>query len=237
MNRLPDATESPHAAFLRAIQEWVWSRFPTRQLSASDIFYSLQWAESQIPASVFIKSFDLFLQAHPHHFDEGCKLSKLQYEASRIIGEQQKATAQSPQKKEIQIVCDPYETALKYITICGQRTDNPILRDELRKLYASFKSAKTQAEQKYTNWNKQTEAFYKYKAEAFLLWQESVQHLCAYCLSLLSDVEQEKIKALTPAEKMHCFQLGPEAESIYVDRILREKVARYFDFEELLNSI
>ena len=83
MNRLPDATESPHAAFLRAIQEWVWSRFPTRQLSASDIFYSLQWAESQIPASVFIKSFDLFLQAHPHHFDEGCKLSKLQYEASK----------------------------------------------------------------------------------------------------------------------------------------------------------
>ncbi len=90
---------------------------------------------------------------------------------------------------------------------------------------------------KYPNWNKQTEEYYKFKAEAFLLWQDDIQNLCNNCLSMLSDTEQNQLRTLTPAEKIHCFQLGQEAETIYLNRILREKIARYFDFEELLNAI
>ncbi len=237
MKHLPADTESPHADFLRAIQEWVWLRYPTRQLSASDIFYSLQWAESHIPASVFTQNFDAYLLEHPHYFDDGCKLSKLQFEAKRIIGEQQKELSGLPANTEIHVDSDPYDTAIRYITICGKRTTNPLLKDELRKIYTNLRSSRKKAMIKYPNWNKQTEEYYKFKAEAFLLWQDDIQNLCNNCLSMLSDTEQNQLRTLTPAEKIHCFQLGQEAETIYLNRILREKIARYFDFEELLNAI
>ena len=234
---LPDATESPHAAFLHAIQEWVWTRYPTRQLSATDIFYSLQWAESQLPASVFIRSFEDFLAAHPHHFDDGCRLSKLQFEARRIIAQQQKAQSEAPRNSAPIVVNDPFHTALKIITICGQRTENPILKDALRKLYADFRTAQQQTRQKYPDWDRHTEAFYRLKAEALLLWQESVQKLCDDCLALLSENERQPLTELTAAEKIHCMQLGPEAEKIYKNRVRNEKITEYFGVHELLGDI
>jgi len=75
----------PHASFLQDIQNWVWKRFPTRQLSATDIFYAMQWAESGVPSIFFIDGFEAWLQTHPKEFVANAKLSNLRFEADRIV--------------------------------------------------------------------------------------------------------------------------------------------------------
>ena len=76
-----------HELFLRDMQAWVWMRYPTRQLSATDVFYALQWAASGLCARDFTSAFDAYLAEHPDVFDRGCRLSRLQYEAKRVIAD------------------------------------------------------------------------------------------------------------------------------------------------------
>ena len=215
---MKDGNSLPNTAFLRDIQDWVWKRFPTRQLSATDIFYVLQWADSGVPACIFIDGFENWLKSHPREFVSECRLSSLQFEAGRIISAYRQTHAASSIPEPI-IVDDPYETALNRIAAQGRKTNNPLLRNMLRTFYQQMLSSRKRARKDYPDWNTHFRA------------------LIDECFRMLAEQEQEKLTELTPAEKLHCMQIGSEAQQIYKSHLLQKKIAQYFDISPLLESL
>lgn len=234
---LPNPMESPHAGFLRSMQEWVWRRFPTQQLSATDIFYVIQWAQSGIPVSALIEDFEDFLRNRPHFLDDGCRLSKFNPEAHRYIKDSRQHSPSIPHPQEKIIVCDPYLVILDRLTACGRQTQNTLLKEELRKLYATMRSSCMQAQKSEPEWMQRSDSFYRLKAQALTDWEAGLTNLCRTCYEMLSEEERTKLKELDKAERAHVMCLGTEAEAIWRVRRLKEKVAAYFGFEGLLDSI
>ena len=233
---MKDGNSLPNTAFLRDIQDWVWKRFPTRQLSATDIFYVLQWADSGVPACIFIDGFENWLKSHPREFVSECRLSSLQFEAGRIISAYRQTHAASSIPEPI-IVDDPYETALNRIADQGRKTNNPLLRNMLRTFYQQMLSSRKRARKDYPDWNTRSESFYPLQARAIIDWNTHFHALIDECFRMLAEQEQEKLTELTPAEKLHCMQIGSEAQQIYKTHLLQKKIAQYFDISPLLESL
>ena len=225
---------SHHAPFIRAIQDWVHNRYPTRQLSATDLFYAIQWANSEVPAACFVEAFEEILRNRPHFLDEGFRLSKFNFEAQKMISRYRQKRSEDPQPIEKICVSDPYQEILDRLVKCGRMTTNPVLRDELRKLYQNMRQSKHQAENAEPEWSQRADQYYRYKSHAVVDWDEGLANLCNTCFMMLADVEQKTLLELSPAEKAHLMHLGEEAEKIWRTQRLREKVASYMGFSELL---
>ena len=226
----------PHAEFLRGIQNWVWRRFPARQLSATDIFYALQWAESGVPCCIFTDGFEAWLQTHPQECEKSIKLSGFHFEAERIIAGYRKLHANDPHLTPV-IVDDPYEKALSLIAECGRNTKNPLLRDELRIFYQTMLKSRAENRQLYPDWNQRSESFYPLKAHALVDWENALNLLLEHCYNMLSEEEQNKLSMLKPADKIHCMHISEEAQKIYINRILHQNVAEYFEITKLLGNL
>lgn len=233
-NGLRNITDSPHAPFLRALQAWVWQRFPVHQLSATDIFYALKWAQTGIPADMLTEAFEAWLRDHPHHFDDGFRLTRLKLQAEHAISEfRKKPAAAAPPL----LVNDPFKIALDTITTCGRQTNNPLLRDALRAFYQAMREAQKNAIDECPGWNERPDAFYPFKARAILAWDEHLAQLLSHCYNMLSEQEQTHMKALTPREKIHCMHLGEEAKQYYLKQCLNARLAAYFQIESLIENI
>lgn len=226
----------PHAEFLRDIQSWVWKRFPTRQLSATDVFYALQWAESGVPFCIFSDGFEAWLHTHPLEFVKSGNLSALHFEADRIIKAYHQHLS-SVSNTTPTIVDDPYETALTRIAEVGKKTQNPLLRDELRIFYQNMIVSRTEARKLYPDWNQRSESFYPLKARAIIDWDASIEILLQHCFSMLSEQEQTRLQKLAPVDEIHCMQIGEDAQKIYKLRILNQKIAEYFEISVLMTSL
>lgn len=232
-NGLYNIVDSPHTSFLRTIQAWVWQRFPVHQLSANDIFYAIQWAQSGIPAAMLTEAFETWLQEHPHHFDDGFRLTRLKLQAEHAIAEYRKKAMATPPPV---IVHDPFKAALDAITVCGKQTENPLLRDLLREFYQGMRDAQALAIESCPGWNERPDAFYPFKARAILAWDKHLAHLLTQCFNMLSEQEQTQIKQLTPREKIHCMHLGNEAKQYYLKQCMNTRLAAYFQIESLLEN-
>lgn len=226
--------DTPHAPFLRGIQSWVWRYFPVHQLSATDIFYALKWAQSGIPVTMLTEHFDVWLHEHPHHFDEGFRLVRLQRQAERAISEFRKKPAPIPPPV---LVDDPFKRALETITSCGKQTENPLLRDALRQFYQAMREAHKLALTACPEWNQRPDAFYPFKARAILAWDEHLAILLQYCFDMLTETEQLQIQTMSPQEKVHCMHLGDEAKQHYIGQCQNKRIATYFHIEPLLENI
>lgn len=224
-----------HDSFLRDMQNWVWVRFPTRQLSAADIFYVIQWADSGIPARFFIDGFEQHLQRGSSEFCRTGNLSCLRFEADRLIASWRRDHA--GQEKVSILVEDPFEKALSRLTMIGCRTENSLLRDELRIFYQNIINSRNIARNTYPDWNQRSESFYPLKARAILDWDTSLATFLKHCFAMLSEQEQHRLSELSPVEQMHCMYISEEAQELYKMRILHHKVAEYFDVKELLDDL
>ena len=228
---------SVHAPFIKAMQEWVWRRFPTRQLSATDLYYVMQWASSEIPVSVFIDSFEAYLKEHPHFFETDCRLSKFQFQARRVISACRQHQTEADQPMDKIQVTDPYATILEQLALCGRRTKNPLIRDSLRTLYQKMRESCRTARREYPEWDKKADDFYRLKAQALLDWEQEFNGFCQTCFMMLADVEQEKLLELSPSEKVHLMYLGMDGQAAWQARRLNEKTAVYLGVAELLEVI
>ncbi|MBQ9395486.1 MAG: hypothetical protein IJU23_08210 [Proteobacteria bacterium] len=226
---------SVHDSFLRDMQNWVWVRFPTRQLSATDIFYALQWADSGVPARYFIDGFEENLRRSGAEFAKTGKLSCLRLEADRLIAAWRRDHA--GQEKAAILVEDPYEKALSRLTMIGCRTENSLLRDELRIFYQNMMYSRTQARKSYPDWNQRSESFYPLKARAIVDWEDSLARLFEHCYVMLSEQEQSRLSSLSPQEQMHCMYISEDAQKTYKMRILNHKLADYYKMNELLEDL
>jgi len=218
--------------FLATMQRWLNDCFPTRQFSSTDIFYLFQWARSGIPAAEFMAGFNDFLARHPGFFDKSFRLSRLKYEAERIIAKQIKCRTQAIHEP-LSIVNDPYQPLLEAVTHCGRSLANPMLRDILRQAFRDLKHAQTQAEHRLSQWRTLAEDYYAFKAQAMMDWQSVLQKIGDACLACLTPQEMETITALSAREKVHAMQLGHEAAQHYQKARAREKLAQYFDLSSL----
>ncbi len=227
---------TPHTEFLRDIQSWVWKRFPTRQLSATDIFYALQWAESGVPFCIFSDGFEAWLHTHPLEFVKSGNLSDLHFQADRIIKAYHQHISSAPDTTPT-IVDDPYDTALTRIAEVGKKTKNPLLRDELRIFYQNMLISRTEARKLYPDWNQRSESFYPLKARAIIDWDKALKTLLQHCFSMLSEQEQTHLKKLAPVDEIHCMKIGEDAQYIYKTRILNQKIADYFEISALIKSL
>lgn len=231
---IQNITDSPHASFLRALQAWVWRRFPVHQLSATDIFYAIQWAQTGISADMLTDYFEAWLQDHPHHFDDGFRLTRLKLQAEHAIADFRKKPISSVSPI---LVSDPFKAALDAITVCGKQAENPLLRDELRAFYQAMREAQRESQTTYPDWSSRRDIFYMFKARALLAWDEHLGHLFENCFAMLSDQEQLEMKQLTVQEKLHCMHIGDEAKQHYIQRCLYQRIASYFRIEYLLENI
>lgn len=225
---------SVHAPFIKAMQEWVWRRFPTRQLSATDLYYVMQWAASEIPVSVFIDSFEAYLKEHPHFFETDCRLSKLQFQARLVMSSCRQHLGEISQPPEKIQVIDPYATILEQLALCGRRTKNPLIRELLRSLYQTMRESCRMARNAFPEWENKADDFYRLKAQAVLDWEQGFQAFCQSCFMMLADVEQEKLLELSPSEKAHLMYLGSDAQAAWQAQRLNEKTAVYLGVAELL---
>ena len=233
MNTLGDTL--PHTAFLRDMQNWVWKRFPTLQLSASDIFYAMQWAETGVPSIIFIDGFENWLQTHPKEFVSDARFSALRFEADRIITAYRLVhpqTAESAFKAE-----DPFEQLLTRIEQIGKQATDERLLKELRQIYQTMRGCQRESQQQYPDWQTRSEAFYTYKARMLIQWDECIETLMHACLSWLSQEKCEQMHALSAEENMHLLYLGDEAQELYRKRRIHEKVADYYGIRGLLDSV
>ena len=228
---IQNITDSPHATFLRELQEWVWRRFPVHQLSATDIFYAIQWAQTGISADMLTDYFEAWLQDHPHHFDDGFRLTRLKIQAEHAIADFRKKPVVSVSPI---LVNDPFKSALDVITICGKQAENPLLRDALRVFYQAMREAQREAVASYPDWTQRQDVFYMFKARAHLAWDEHLARLFEHSFGMLSEPEQAEMQQLTAQEKLHCMHIGDEAKQHYIQRCLYQRIATYFHIESLL---
>lgn len=225
-----------NAPFIRDMQAWVWKRFPSRQLSATDIYYVLKWAESGVPSSIFTDAFEHLLNSRACEFETSGKLSTLRFEAGRIIADYQKTLLREPNVRPV-TVDDPYETALSRIAQAGRDTQNQLLQAELRRFYKSILDDQSKARHDYPEYGSRIESFYAYKAQAILAWDKGMEALLENCARLLSDEERLPLLSLTPKEKLHCIPLSEEARELYKKHIFNRKLAEYFEFSSLLEPL
>ncbi|MBQ9242017.1 MAG: hypothetical protein IJ165_02110 [Proteobacteria bacterium] len=225
-----------NAPFIRDMQAWVWKRFPSRQLSATDIYYVLKWAESGVPASIFTDAFEHLLKSRACEFETNGKLSTLRFEAGRIIADYQKSLLREPNVRPV-TVDDPYETALSRIAQAGRDTQNPLLQAELRRFYKSILEDKSQAQHDHPEYSARIEAFYLYKSQAILAWDKGLDALLENCARFLSDEERLPLQALTPQEKFHCIPLSEDARELYKKHIFHKKLAEYFTLSSFLEPL
>ncbi len=225
----------PHASFLQDIQNWVWKRFPARQLSASDIFYVMQWAETGVPSIYFMDGFEAWLRAHPKEFITNANLANLRFEADRII---EGYRSLHPVQQHIEMnVKDPFETMLHRLEILGKSTQDEALRQDLRRIYQQIRTSQREAQSKYSDWNKHAEIYYTFKARALIQWDECIESLIAQCFSRLPQEKQEEMKKLTPAENLHLLRLGDEAQEQYQKTQFHQRIAKHYGMESLLDPI
>ncbi|MBO4350215.1 MAG: hypothetical protein J6A01_04610 [Proteobacteria bacterium] len=225
----------PHASFLQDIQNWVWKRFPTRQLSASDIFYVMQWAETGVPSIFFIDGFEAWLRAHPKEFITNANLANLRFEADRIIeGYRSLHPVQLPVEINVE---DPFETMRHRLEILGKSTQDEALRKDLRKIYQQIRTAQRETQSQYPDWNQRAESFYTLKARALIVWDECIESLITQCFSRLPQEKQEEMKVLTPAENLHLLRLGDEAQEMYKKTQFHQRIAKHYEMESLLDPI
>lgn len=229
-----------HELFLRDMQAWVWMRYPTRQLSATDVFYALQWAASGLCARDFTSAFDAYLAEHPDVFDRGCRLSRLQYEAKRVIGAEKRRQSTLPAAQmpwHGDIVEDPYDVAICRIIECGKRTEQPPIRDILRKAYVALIQAHQVSIAAHPNWRETPESFAKYKAQCLADYASAVDLTFEGVNELLCDEEKAKLRRLDQREKIRAFQLGNDAKARFLAQIYRRNVAGYFGLDVLLSPL
>lgn len=226
---------SDHDVFLRDMQNWVWVRFPTRQLSATDIFYAIQWADSGVPSRYLIDGFEENMRRSGAEFAKSGKLSCLHFEADRLISawHREHAVLQPAPL----LIDDPYEKALSRLTMIGCRTENSLLRGELRIFYQNMVNSRTLARKTYPDWNQRSESFYPLKARAIVDWEDSLAKLFEHCYAMLSEQEQNRLSELSPVEQMHCMYISEDAKKAYKLRILNNKIAEYFKMSELLDDL
>lgn len=225
--------QMPHSEFLQDIQSWVWKHFPTRQLSAADIFYAMQWAETGVPCCIFTDAFEACLRSKNNEFLKTGKLSSLHFDAERVIDNYRiQHTDNSP--KQPLIVDDPYQIALERIADSGKKTNNPLLRDELRIFYQNMLNSRSENRKAYPDWNQRSESYYPLKARAIVDWESSLSTLLNNCFEMLTDQEKSQLQKLSPADEAHCLFISEEAQNVYKKRILNQKIAEYFDISPLL---
>lgn len=225
--------DSPHAAFLRDIQAWVWTYCPTRQLSATDTYYALKWAASGLPASTFTRAFDAFIAKNPRTFAHGCRLSILSSYAARIMSTAPKLAPQ-PAIPIPDSARDPFDEAIDRIVQCGKRSQNPLLRDLLRTAYNELSRAHQAAVKECPHWRATPHDFYEFKARALTAIDAQIARICLSAREFLSPAELRDLQKLTPAEQLHCLRLGPDAESRYKNRIFDQKMASRLGFSDVL---
>ncbi|MBQ1926679.1 MAG: hypothetical protein II767_04595 [Proteobacteria bacterium] len=225
-----------NAPFIRDMQVWVWKRFPSRQLSATDIYYVLQWSESGVPSSLLIDGFEHYLKTRTNAFETSGRLSELRFEAGRIIADYQK-TLLAPSNVPPVTVDEPFEIALTRIAQAGQATDNPLLQSELRKYYKAMLDSKSKAQSAYPEYQTRIESFYAYKAQALLAWDKGLETLLTNCRQFLSAEETATLETLSPPEKLHCILLSEEAKTNYIKQIFQKKLADYFNLSTLLEPL
>ncbi len=226
-----------HEMFLRDMQSWVHLRYPTRQLSATDVFYALQWASSGLTAHDFTAAFDVYLSQHPEAFERGCRLSRLKYEAQRVMrdGNRRRAfPASARPAPDCSDADDPYEIAICRIIECGKQTPMPPLRDILRKAYTAMAQAHRVCAQVFADWRLTPENYAEYKAKCLIDFEAAVDEVFRSATELLAGEEIEKLRELTQKEKIRAFRLGDEAKERFLARAFRQNAARYFGIEKLL---
>ena len=234
---MTDTLPFRHEIFLRDIQSWVWMRYPTRQLSAADVFHALQWAASGLSAHDFTIAFDAYLRKHPRLFERGCRLSQLQYEAKRVISAEKRRRSAQPAVAPPwngADVDDPYETALRRIVECGKQTEQPPIRDILRKAYSALYHAHRVSLAAHAEWRETLESYSLYKAQGLADYAAAVDQTFDAAESLLCAEETEKLRTLNQKEKIRAFRLGDEAKKRLLDQIFRRNAACYFGLEKLL---
>lgn len=225
----------PHTAFLQDIQNWVWKRFPTRQLSASDIFYAMQWAETGVPAVFFVDGFEHWLSTHPKEFVTNANLSALRFEADRIVSAyRQLHPVQAPVEFKVD---DPFKVILDRLERVGKNTTDDRLRLQLREIYQTMRDGMQKTRSLYPDWKARAEVFYTLKARALILWDESVDHLIQECFSWLSEDEKKQMQTLTPADAMYAMRLGDEALAVYKKTHFQRNVAKFYSMESLLDPV
>lgn len=220
--------------FIKRIQNWLQQRYATRQLSATDLFYLMQWAESDIEVELFIEAFDDLLRREPKFFSKGVRLSRLHFEATKLMRAGYKNHQSRPHSPIT--VEDPYPLVLDLIARLGRQTDNPILRDILRHSFRELRQSQQRSNEAYPNWSQNVERFIAYKAQAYLDWELILESLCAEALKILAPQEQADILEPTSVEKAHLMHLGDEAAARYQSAIVRKKTAESLGFSSLLEA-
>ncbi|MBR4984812.1 MAG: hypothetical protein IKY83_03600, partial [Proteobacteria bacterium] len=213
-----------NVAFIRDMQAWVWKRFPSRQLSAIDIYYAQKWSESGVPSHIFTDAFEHMLRERNCEFEASGKLSTLRFEASRIIADYLKIL-NAPTNVPPVTLDEPYEKALERIAQIGRDHPNPLLLAELRTFYRTLLDTKSAARKAYPEYHARIESYYAYKAHAILAWDQGLEALLARCAQLLSEEETDRLNTLTPSEKIHCMQLSADAQAHYKKQIFQKKIA------------
>ncbi len=237
---MTEALPFRHEMFLRDMQSWVHLRYPTRQLSATDVFYALQWASSGLTARDFTAAFDVYLSQHPEAFERGCRLSRLKYEAQRVMREESRRRSSLPAARpapDCGDAGDPYEIAICRIIECGKQTRMPPLRDILRKAYTAMAHAHRVSAQAFADRRLTPENYAEYKAKCLIDYDAAVDEVFRSATELLAREEIEKLRALTQKEKIRAFRLGDEAKERFLARVFRQNEARYFGIEKLLKPL
>lgn len=233
-----DEISFQHALFLREIQAWVWGRYPTRQLSASDVFHVLKWASSGLPGRAFTRAFDDYLTREPHCFDDGMRLSKLEFVAKRVIGEDKRRKFDHQVVQPLPIVLpdidDPYRKGIDKIVECGKRAIHPPIRDILRDAYLKLVHAREMAKNEHPDWQKSPENALKYRAQYLCDYGECLDAIFDNAAQMLTPDERATIQKLDSKEAVHAFRLGDDAKARFLARIIRQKLAVYFGLEKLL---
>lgn len=222
-----------HAQFLKTMQTWVASYAPTHQLSAADLYYVLNWAKSGVRANELTDWFDRFLASHPDFFKDGVRLSRLQYEAEKLIVSKHKSFEQIAQ--EPLVVQDPFGSVLACITKLGQQTQNVFVRDALRQSWRDLRRAQHEAIQAHPDWQTSATEFYALKALAICATQQIVEEACHACFDTLAPCEKSDVETLSPKEQIHLMKLGPEASARFVKATRLQKIADRFGLGELLH--
>ncbi len=229
-------TESlPHALFLQTIQNWVRSYVSTQQLSATDLFFALEWAESGVRPDALTDHLDRYIAQNPEVIQNGIKLSKLRWEAERYIS----AIRQKAPETLVQpmVVSDPFVALLDAIADIGRSVSNAFIKDILRTTWKSIHKSHQRALTLYPDWNTSPTAYYQLKAYAITTHREACQTACCKCSELLTPQELEVLTALTPQEQIRALTLGEEATKRFLQQCHNEKIAARFELTELLNLL
>jgi len=229
-------TESlPHALFLQTMQNWVRSYLSTQQLSATDLFFALEWAESGVRADALTDHFDHYIAQNPDVIKNGVKLSRLRWEAERYISALRQKTPET--LAQPMIVSDPFATLLNAVAEAGRSSSNALVTEILRTMWKSLNKAHQAALELYPDWNTSPSEYYQLKAYAITTHRQACQSACNSCAEILTQQELDDLISLTTQEQMHLLTLGEDAAQRFRNKCRTEKIAAHFGLGELLNLL